>query len=189
MFNKGIKNTIKTKRLILKTLDESHADMLLDFVKSGRDVFEKYESKKDKLFYTKSYQKNILKTEYDLIKQGTFARFYVFTHNNPDKIIGTVSFGFHRPLPYASFNIGYKFDPNFWGLGFAREAISAAILEIFTSTDTHQIYAYIMPENIRSIKLIEALGFNWEGLSTKCLLVNGSWEDHHVYKLLKNYTS
>lgn len=186
MFNKGIKMTIKTERLILKALDENHAEMLLDFVKTNKDIFEKYESKKDPLFYTKAYQKNILKTEYSSMKQGTFARFYAFTYDNPDKIIGTVSFGFHRPLPYASFNIGYKFDPNVWGLGYAKEAAIACIDEIFRSTDTHQIFAYIMPENIRSIKLIESVGFSWEGLSTKCLFVNGSWEDHHVYKLLKN---
>lgn len=182
-----MRQVIETDRLVLKALDGKYAAMLLNFIVTGRDEFEKYEMKKAVDYYTVRYQKQILATEYALMKEHKYARYYVFLKDDPDTIIGTVSFGAFRPLPYLSCNIGYKFLKRHHGYGYAGEAVAAAIEEIFRELKFHQIYAYIMPVNEPSIKLIEKQGFFYEGLSKKCLSVNGNWEDHYVYKRINPY--
>lgn len=182
-----MRKIIETDRLILKALDGSKASMLLNFLVSGRDEFERYETKKDDNYYTIKYQKQVLSTEYNLMKEHKYVRYYVFLKEDTDDIIGTVSFGFFRPHPFSSCNIGYKFLKRQHGYGYAGEAVKAAIDEVFRELNFHQIYAYIMPENEPSIKLVEKQGFIYEGLSKKCLCVRGNWEDHYVYKLLNPY--
>ncbi|MBE5940650.1 MAG: GNAT family N-acetyltransferase [Lachnospiraceae bacterium] len=182
-----MRKVIETERLILKALDGNKAVMLLNFLIDGSEEFERYETQKDINYYTVKYQKQVLSTEYNLMKENKYVRYYVFLKGEPDIIIGTVSFGFFRQFPFASSNIGYKFLKRYQGNGYASEAIKAAIAEVFRELNHHQIYAYIMPENEASIKLIERLGFSYEGLSKKCLCVRGKWEDHYVYKLLSPY--
>jgi len=179
-----MENTIITDRLILRALDGECAKQLLTFVSDGREYFEKYESKKDHNYYTEKQQEHILSSEYSLMREGKYARYYVILKDEPFKIIGTVSFGFFRPFPFSSCNIGYKFLREYQGFGYAREAAGAAIKEVFRSMNFHQIYAYIMPENTPSIKMAEALGFQKEGVSKQCLCVRDVWEDHAVYKLI-----
>ena len=52
---------------------------------------------------------------------------------------------------------------------------------MFEEIKIHRIEANIMPINIVSIKVIEKLGFENEGLAKKYLKVNGIWEDHFHY--------
>lgn len=182
-----MRRVIETDRLVLKALDGSSAAMLLNFIVTGRNEFEKYEMKKAVDFYTVKYQKQILSTEYGLMKEHKYARYYVFLKGDMDTIIGTVSFSSFRPLPFSSCNIGYKFLKRHHGYGYAGEAVAAAIDEVFNELKFHQIYAYIMPENEASIRLIEKQDFFYEGLSKKCLSVNGKWEDHYVYKRINPY--
>jgi ribosomal-protein-alanine N-acetyltransferase len=42
-----------------------------------------------------------------------------------------------------------------------------------------------MPGNTGSIKLLEKLGFVYEGTARQYLFINGKWEDHNHYTLLK----
>ncbi len=48
----------------------------------------------------------------------------------------------------------------------------------------HRIEANIILKNIRSLRVVEKLGFYNEGLAYKYLNINGKWEDHiHVVLL------
>lgn len=175
---------IETPRLILKALDYTYASKLLEFVSNGRQDFERYETTKAPEFYTVKYQKLILDTEYKLMMQQKYARYYIFEKDNANKIIGTVSFGFFRPIPFSSCSLGYKLLRQYRGNGYMHEACSHAIPHIFEELGLHQIFAYIMPENVDSIRLIHKLGFQNEGLSKQGLCVQGVWQDHFVFKLI-----
>jgi Acetyltransferases, including N-acetylases of ribosomal proteins len=45
-----------------------------------------------------------------------------------------------------------------------------------------------MPKNIRSLKVVEKLGFRNEELAYKYLRINGKWEDHIHMVLLNKKT-
>lgn len=176
--------TIETDRLILKILDGSYSHQVADFLRRGRDLFEKYEAAKPEIYYTDMFQKNVLDNEYSAILSRRYLRYYVFKNNNPNIIIGTVSFGNVSDSPYHSSTIGYKFDPFFHHQGFALEAINATLKPAADYLRLHRLMAYIMPENEASIRLIESAGFSKEGLMKKSIKIKGQWEDHYLYALL-----
>ncbi len=182
-----MKQTIKTDRLVLKILDGDDARIVTEFVTRGRDLFEKYESKKTETYYTEIYQRNVLNAEYSAMLNKRYLRYYVFKRNNPNLIIGTVSFGNVTDAPYNSSTIGYKFDPFFHNQGYAIEAVNAVIDTAFSYLNLHRLIAYIMPENQASVKLIEKAGFKREGFMEKAINIRGHWEDHFLYALLNPY--
>lgn len=178
---------LETERLILRPLDESSCDMVLSFLSKGKDIFEKYEMARPPLYYTPIYQKSILNQEYSATLSNRYVRYYVFLKDNPFVVIGTVSCGSITGEPYCCGTIGYKFDKEYWGRGYAREALRAVIEEIFEELKLHRLIAYVMEGNEPSIKLLEAVGFSLEGLCEKNLKVNGVWETHRLYGLLNPY--
>jgi len=181
-----MKHSINTERLVLKILDGSQAYMVTEFLKRGSELFEKYESLKQPNYYTESYQRTVLDAEFAAMFNKRYLRYYVFKKNNPNLIIGTVSFGNVTDAPYNNSTIGYKFDPFFHNQGYAFEAISACIAPASEYLKLHRLMAYIMPENEASIKLIERLGFKREGLMEKSINIRGQWEDHFLYALLND---
>lgn len=55
--------------------------------------------------------------------------------------------------------IGYILHPDFWGRGFAAEAVGAAIAHVFATHDIPAIKADVDPRNEASLKLLARLGF------------------------------
>ncbi|MDE6900073.1 MAG: GNAT family N-acetyltransferase, partial [Oscillospiraceae bacterium] len=74
------------------------------------------------------------------------------------KMIGNVYLGKRE---FDSLEIGYVFNRNYWGKGCASESCRALIQQAF-SAGIHRIYAECDPLNVRSWKLLEAIGFRRE---------------------------
>lgn len=182
-----MKDIIETDRLILKNLNEFNVNKVLDFLEKGRHIFENYEMEKVPIYYTDLYQRNVLSQEYTATKNNRYVRYYVFLKEQPDVIIGTISCGSITPDPYECGTIGYKFDEDYWHRGYARESLRAVIEEIFAEIKLHRLIAYVMDDNIPSCKLLEAVGFEVEGVCKKNLKVNGVWKNHILYALLNPY--
>lgn len=184
-----MKVLIETERLVLRALDDSSENrrIVLNFLNKGRDIFEKYEMAKVPMYYTEVYQKNVLSTEFSATLGNRYVRYYVFLKGNPDIVIGTVSCGSITPEPYCAGTIGYKFDEDYWHMGYAREALRAVLEEIFAELKLHRLIAYVMETNVPSVKLLESVGFRMEGLCERNLKVNGVWENHLLYAILNPY--
>jgi ribosomal-protein-alanine N-acetyltransferase len=45
----------------------------------------------------------------------------------------------------------------------------------------HRVEAACIPDNIRSIRVLEKAGFQREGLLRSYLRINGAWQDHYLY--------
>lgn len=179
-----IKTTLETKRLLLKLLDDSFCNEVSDFLVKNKDFFAPFETIKNPIYYSPIFQKSVLDREYKASISKEYLRYYVLLKNEPDHIIGTVSFGNITPFPYCSCIIGYKFDEDYNGFGYATESITSAISTAFTYLNLHRINAYILPNNLPSIKLIERLGFNYEGLCESNIQVQGKWQSHRLYSLI-----
>ena len=84
----------ETRRLSLKLLKPSakYARQALDFYNRNRAVFERYEALRPKDFYTEGYQKAMLEHDYNLAIHSKCFRFWVFTKNDPARIIGSICF-------------------------------------------------------------------------------------------------
>ncbi len=99
------------------------------------------------------------------------------------RVIGEVVFRMESRADRRA-EIGYRFHPNAWGRGYALEAMRGLCDTIVPKLDLHKLVAYCVPENAASIRLLEKLGMQREGLLREHDFVFGKWKDRGVYGLL-----
>jgi ribosomal-protein-alanine N-acetyltransferase len=102
-----------------------------------------------------------------------------------DQIIGHVAF-FNLDLVARRAEIGFSLGRAHWGMGYMEEALQAVIGYGFGKMDLHRIEADVDPRNLRSIRLLERLGFQKEGYLRERWDIAGESQDSLFYGLLKN---
>ncbi len=107
---------------------------------------------------------------------------------NSHKMIGNVYMG---KRDFDAMEIGFVFNRNYWGNGYAAESCKALIQQAFLN-GVHRIYAECDPDNRNSWKLLEALGFQREAHFRKNVYFwkdetgQEIWKDTYVYARLNN---
>lgn len=177
--------TLETDRLILTLLDEKSADKVLEFLIDNREDFTKYEGIKKEIYFSKVYQEYVLKNEYEASLKRGYLRYYIFEKTNPDKVIGTVSYGHVNSYPYCSAVLGYKMAMSAKNKGYGTEAVIAANEIAYEYLGLHRLEAFVMEDNFSSIRLLEKAGFLREGKCIQKLNVNGEWKDHLLFGKIK----
>lgn len=86
---------------------------------------------------------------------------------------------------FESAYLGYYLFAPFQGRGYMSEGLSVVIDRAFGRLGLHRLEANIQPENVRSIRLVEGLGFRYEGLSPRYLRIGGRWRDHQRWAMLR----
>ena len=81
-------------------------------------------------------------------------------------------------------HLGYWIDRSAAGRGMASLAVALVCDHAFGAVGLHRLQADIRPENVRSQRLVERLGFRREGLLRRYLDIDGDWRDHLTYALL-----
>lgn len=79
--------------------------------------------------------------------------------------------------------IGYILHPDYWGRGFATEALTAVIAHIFAHHAVEALKADIDPRNEASIRLLERLGFILTHRAQRTWLLGEEWCDSVYYAL------
>lgn len=100
------------------------------------------------------------------------------------EMAGTVGFH-HADLRNDRTEVGYWLAPPFQGRGLAGRAVDLALDAAFQFTSVNRIDAKVNPENKASIKLLEKLGFVYEGLEREGIKFGSEYRDHRIYSLLR----
>jgi len=100
-----------------------------------------------------------------------------------NKLIGDI--GVHFLEDDEQTEIGYTLNPDFQGLGYAKEAVTAVISYLFMVLGKHRIIASVDPDNEKSISLLERIGMRKEAHFVKSINFNGIWSDDCIYALLR----
>ena len=79
--------------------------------------------------------------------------------------------------------IGYWIDQQYAGRGIVPTAVCLATDYAFTTMGLHRMEIAIRPENGKSLRVVEKLGFRHEGLRPRYLHIDGDWRDHEVFVL------
>ena len=58
-------------------------------------------------------------------------------------------------------DLGYRFMKRYWGKGIATEAGKACVQYGFETLGLEKILAFVLPENIGSVRVLEKLGFEY----------------------------
>ncbi len=77
--------------------------------------------------------------------------------------------------------LGYLSFSDVEGRGLMRRAVALAVDIAFEELGLHRVEAGIQPANTRSIALVRALGFRYEGLLRRLVKVDGAWRDHELW--------
>lgn len=79
------------------------------------------------------------------------------------------------------FTLGYYAFASHAGRGLMRRAVALGVDLAFDEMGLHRAEAGIMPHNVRSLALVEALGFRFEGLMRRCVEIEGTFRDHELW--------
>ena len=80
--------------------------------------------------------------------------------------------------------IGYTLRPEHRGRGYATEAAAALVDHLIEDHGVHRITAGLDPENVASMRILEAIGMRKEAVAREAYLVRGKWVDDLRYSML-----
>jgi ribosomal-protein-alanine N-acetyltransferase len=80
-------------------------------------------------------------------------------------------------------NLGYWVDEQYAGRGIVPTAVAMAADHCWFTLGLHRIEVAIRPENKASLRVVDKLGFRYEGERPRFLHIDGDWRDHRIFAL------
>jgi ribosomal-protein-alanine N-acetyltransferase len=130
-------------------------------------------------YFTERFWQERLALAVEEFRAGRAARFVL--QEGPDEdapIIGTCNYTNVVRGPFLACHLGYQLGRAHEGRGYMSEALRATNEFAFGRMRLHRIMANYRPENERSGRLLERLGFVREGVAKDYLFIDGAWRDH-----------
>ena len=118
--------------------------------------------------------------------------FWAVELKSTGKMIGHLYFGREQPEKFCTWMLGYIFNNEFYGNGYATEACRGLLDHAFRNMGVHRVIAKCSPDNIPSWKLLERLEMRREGHSLRCAAIRDSedgrpvWWDEYLYAMLED---
>jgi [ribosomal protein S5]-alanine N-acetyltransferase len=100
-----------------------------------------------------------------------------------DELVGQLTVNNVVRGALRSAQIGYWVDEGHANRGITTTAVAMATDHCFGPVGLHRVEVDIRPENVRSRRVAEKLGFREEGLYVRYLDIDGGWRDHVSYAL------
>ena len=170
--------TLTTARLIVEHMAPGHAAALADFFRRNEQHLAPWDPPRpagitEPEFWTAECERAV--EDYG---HGTVVRWVLRLRAAPERVIGRINYTQIARGPFQSCMLGYAIDHAHEGRGLMREALEATVEHMFAVLKLHRIQANYVPDNARSGRLLERLGFVGEGLARDYLFIDGAWRDH-----------
>jgi RimJ/RimL family protein N-acetyltransferase len=92
--------------------------------------------------------------------------------------------GLHVPAADpAAAEIGITLAPTFQNHGYATEAMRGVIEYLFATMCKHRVFCSVDSRNLRSMALMQRVGFRQESHSIKSLWFKGEWADDVIFAM------
>lgn len=113
---------------------------------------------------------------------------FVLIDSHLEQIVWDIHFtGFIFGVFQACY-LGFALDQHAQGNNWMYQALSHAISYVQTQSQIHRIMANHLPDNLKSARLLQRLGFEPEGYAKAYLKINGQWQDHVLTALVFDET-
>ena len=171
---------LETDRLIMRKMTVRDADDMFEY--SCRPEVSRFLlwSPHEDVGTTRRYLK-FLQTQYAQKKFFDWA----LDLKSTGKMIGTCGFS-HIDEDNNAAEIGYVLNSDYWGLGYAAEAVARALDFGFEECGFNRIYARILDGNVGSVRVAEKNLMRYEATHKNALLVKGEYKTYHEYAILKS---
>lgn len=169
-------------RLYIRPVELSDAQALTDTINASLDTLRPWmpwAQGKVSLEAEKKFIENAI-SEMFSNKSLTFCICLQGSHN----IVGTV--GTHN-IDWLNFStaIGYWVASSHQGKGYASEATLLLLEYLFTDMNLYRVSASAALNNRASARVLEKLGFQFEGVRRGAFLVGSRWQDLNEYAMLQ----
>ena len=81
--------------------------------------------------------------------------------------------------------LGYWVSPEVAGKGVMPISVALVTDYLMDQVGLHRVEINVRPENTASLRVIQKLGFRYEGLKQRYIHINGDWRDHYVFAITK----
>ncbi|HTN48483.1 MAG TPA: GNAT family N-acetyltransferase [Burkholderiaceae bacterium] len=169
---------LTTPRLVLEPMAPQHASRLAQFFVRNEAHLRPWDPPRPRGITEVEFWIAEAQRAVDDQADGAVARWVLLLRDDPDRIVGRVNFTQIVRGPFQSCMLGYAADGRCQGRGLMFEALQAALDHAFRGLRLHRVQANHVPENQRSARLLQRLGFQVEGLARNYLFINGAWRDH-----------
>jgi [ribosomal protein S5]-alanine N-acetyltransferase len=85
----------------------------------------------------------------------------------------------------ASSTLGYWIARRFAGRGVTTIAVALVADHLLFTMGLHRVEVCIRPENVASLRVVEKLGFRYEGCRRRYIHIDGDWRDHLCFALVR----
>ncbi|MDN7243675.1 GNAT family protein [Planococcus sp. N028] len=169
----------------LRTLAVDDAEEMVQLLLRNRDYWAIYEPRHRDSYFTVAVQREKIREAIYQARENREYSFGVFEHGS-NRLIGHISLYGIKRLPFLSALVGYSVDEAYIGKGIATEAVRLMVAFGFEQLRLHRLEAYVSPQNLGSIRVLQKSGFQNEGLLREFLHINGVWEDHFHFAMLES---
>ncbi len=122
------------------------------------------------------------------MRQGVTHSFLIF-RTTDDALLGGVTLSNLRRGVAQSATLGYWIGASHARHGYSSEALRAVLEYAFQRLGLHRLEAACLPHNEASRRLLLSCGFQDEGYAREYLRINGSWQDHQLFAILRGDSS
>lgn len=173
---------IHTGRSTLRQFEPSDADDLYEFHSRPDVVKYLYENVKSRADTERMVTERL--SSKDLTGDGDKLVLAVIL-TEASKLIGEVSLTM-RSREHQQGEIGFIFNPQFQGKGYATEAVRSMVNLGFAKFPFHRLFGRCDARNEPSYRLMERLGMRREAHFIHNELFKGEWGDELVYATLRD---
>ncbi len=131
-----------------------------------------------------SFRRRVRRYE-DEIRNDHAYPFFLFSMDE-DALLGGLTFSNVQRGVVQATTLGYWMGAPHAGKGHMTAAVRAVLPFVFDHLALHRLEAACLPANTASRRLLEKVGFSREGLARRYLCIDGLWQDHLLYALLKD---
>ncbi|GHA63575.1 GNAT family N-acetyltransferase [Pontibacter akesuensis] len=170
--------TLTTERLELRPIQPSDADFILRGLSDER-VTRYYAVH----YNTAEEVQEQMKFYEDLIRSGTGV-WWAFSLKGEGVLIGACGLN-ELEREHQKAQIGFWLLPGYWGKGYIQEAARAVTKYGFDTLQLNRIEAIVEGGNGQSEKVLQKLGFSYEGRLRESEAKNGAFIDLLYYSMLR----
>lgn len=109
--------------------------------------------------------------------------YWAIANKSDNKLIGSCGFNYWN-RDHARAEISYDLAKEYWGRGVMTEVVRSVLSYAFSQMQLNRVEATVTPTNIGSLKVLEKLGFQREGLLREQKLLRGKFHDAVMLSLL-----
>ena len=167
---------METKRLIIRRFTPDDWQDLHEYLSQPQTVeYEPYD------IFTETASKK------EAVRRSEDNNFLAVCLKDCGKLIGNI---YLSKQDFDTYELGYVFNQNYHGMGYATEAAAFLIDDIFRNHNARRVIAMCNPLNKPSWRLLERLGFRREGHLIQNIYFkrdksgNPIWSDTYEYGIL-----